>query len=189
LDYQGEHLANLTRKKSGWGLLTLLTTSDGKNEISEVVDNFTCLVGSLDAPLAFFVRLLSPESAEFANVEWFFREVVDTATQQFGYRRAEIGTDTSRKGFMNVEIFETLHYTSIVIADVTGLRPNCFIELGYALGRGHRVIVTAMSGTKLPFDQQAIPRFFWRPTTPAEDTLRDFLGFIVKYLNRPPLVM
>ncbi len=170
-------------------LLTLLATNGGQTDISEVVANFAMLVGSLDAPVAFYVRLLNPQTMEFADVEKFFREIVDSAVQKLGYRRAEMGTDASQHGFMNVEIFEMLHYASMVIVDVTGQRPNCFIELGYSLGRGNRVIVTAKSGTTLPFDQQAIPCFFWSPGKPAEDTLRDFQAFIDKHLNRPPLVL
>jgi hypothetical protein len=100
-----------------------------------------------------------------------------------------VATDASRHGFMNVEIFETLHYASMIIVDVTGQHPNCFIELGYGLGTGGRVIVTAKSGTTLPFDQQAIPCFFWSLGDSAENTRRDFQAFIDKHLNRPPLVL
>ena len=35
--------------------------------------------------------------------------------------------------FINVGIFENLHFSSVAVVDVTGERPNCFIELGYAL--------------------------------------------------------
>src|SRR5215471_6281739 len=48
------------------------------------------------------------QTLEFADVEKFFREVVDSAVQKLGCRRVEMGTDASRHGFMNVEIFETL---------------------------------------------------------------------------------
>jgi hypothetical protein len=170
-------------------LLTLLSTNGGKTAISELIENFSRLVGALDRPIAFYVRLLNPDVVDFVDVEKFFREVVDPAVKKLGYRRAEMGTDASRYGFINVEIFETLHYASIAIVDITGLRPNCFIELGYGLGRGNRVIVTAKSGTTLPFDQQAIPCFFWSPGDSVEDTLREFEAFTDKHLNRPPLVL
>jgi hypothetical protein len=170
-------------------LLTLLSTKGGQRGISELVETFSGLVAALDHPVAFYVRLLNQDLAEFADVEKFFREVVDPTVQKLGYRRAEMGTDASRQGFMNVDIFETLHYASVAIVDVTGLRPNCFIELGYGLGRGNRVIVTAKRGTALPFDQQAIPCFFWNPSNSAENTLREFEVFIDKHLNRPPLVL
>ena len=170
-------------------LLALIETRHGQTEVSDVVANFSRLVAAMDLPVAFYVRLLNREAAEFADVERFFRQVVDVAVQKRRYRRVEMGTDPSRHGFMNVEIFETLHYADVVIVDVTGQRPNCYIELGYSLGRANRVIVTAKSGTTLPFDQQAIPCFFWNPANHAEDTLRDFEAFVDKHFDRPPLVL
>ncbi len=66
---------------------------------------------------------------------------------------------------MNVAIFESLHFSSLAIVDVTGERPNCFIELGYgSWQRQNRVLVTAEEGTKLPFDQEMIPCHFWKPS-------------------------
>jgi hypothetical protein len=181
------HLAPGQEQKAG-ALLTLLSTNGGQTAISEIIGNFCALVAALDRPIAFYVRLLNPDMVEFAEVEKFFRDVVDPAVKKLDYRRVEMGTDASRHGFMNVEIFETLHYASMTIVDITGLRSNCFIELGYGLGRGNRVIVTAKRGTTLPFDQQAIPCFFWSPENPT-DTLREFEAFIDKHLNRPPLVL
>ena len=71
-------------------------------------------------------------------------------------RRIEMGADRNEFAFMNVAIFESLHFSSVAIVDVTGERPNCFIELGYAL-RGNRVLVSAEEGTNLPFDQYFRP--------------------------------
>ena len=169
-------------------LFALLATKGGKVEVTEVVTNVERLVTSLDLPIAFYVRQLNPGLTDFGEVEKFFRDVVDPTVAGLGYRRVEMGTDASRHGFMNVEIFETLHYADMVVVDVTGQRPNCFIELGYALGRGARVIVTAKQGAPLPFDQQAIPCFFWSLGTPATELERGFAAFIGKNLNRPTLV-
>lgn len=124
-------------------LLTLLSTNGGQTDISEIIRNFSGLVAALDRPIAFYARLLNPDIVDFADVEKFFRQVVDPAVKKRGYRRAEMGTDASRYGFINVEISETLHYASLAIVDISGLRPNYFIELGYGLGPGNRVIVTA----------------------------------------------
>ena len=146
--------------------------------------NYICF----DRPIAFYVRLLNTNVPDFPDVERFFREVVDRTVSGLGYRRVEMGTDATQHGFMNVEIFDTLHHASLVVVDVTSQRLNCFIELGYALGRGARVIVTAKQGTLLPFDQQAIPCFFWTPGTSTSELERDFAVFIGKNLNRPPLV-
>lgn len=128
------------------------------------------------------------EREDFPNVERFFRETVDPTVQKMGYRRLEMGTDRTEHGFINVEIFERLHYSEVAIVDVTGERPNCFVELGYALGHGVPVIVTAKEGTTLPFDQQAIPCHFWKIETDAATNRKLLLEFIEKSIGRPPLV-
>ena len=89
---------------------------------------------------------------------------------------------------MNVAIFESLHFSSVVIVDVTGERPNCFIELGYALRNTNRVLVTAEEGTNLPFDQQAIPCHFWKAGDPASERQKAFSEFWKKNIDRPPVV-
>jgi hypothetical protein len=53
-------------------------------------------------------------------------------------RRVEMGTDKNEYAFMNVAILESVHFSTVAIVDVTGERPNCFIELGYALRGGPR---------------------------------------------------
>ena len=105
-----------------------------------------------------------------------------------GLTRVEIGTDKSEHAFMNVAIFESLHFSSMAIVDVTGERPNCFIELGYALGTQNRVLVTAEEGTKLPFDQEMIPCHFWKPAAPVADRKKALIEFWEKYIDRPPIV-
>lgn len=146
------------------------------------------LLKELALPKAFYVRLLNQDNELFQSVEAFFRNVVDPVISSLGFQRIEMGTNRSEHGFVNVGIFENLHFASAVIVDVTAERPNCFIELGYALGRQHRVIVTARRDTPLPFDQQAIPCHFWREGD--DDTIRRaaLLEFWCKNVDRPPLI-
>ncbi len=99
-----------------------------------------------------------------------------------------MGTDKSEHAFINVGIFERLHFSALAVVDVTGERPNCFIELGYALGRVNRVLVTAEEGTELPFDQQAIPCHFWKSTDPVLDKQKALATFWETNINRPPIV-
>jgi hypothetical protein len=169
-------------------LLTLLSSKSGATDVTEIMANLAKLVSAIKRPIAFYVRILNPRLPDYSDVEKFFRNVVDPITDAFCYEKVEMGTSAPEHPFMDVEIFETLHYSDMVVADVTGQRPNCFIELGYALGRGRRVIITAKEGTALPFDQQAIPCFFWNPATEIAEVQRTFKAFIEKNLNRPRVV-
>lgn len=167
--------------------LAQLTTRLGAAPATVISERIVALLRDLELPRAFYVRLLNPAHPRFPAVEAFFRRVVDPVTRNAGFQRVEVGTDRAEHAFMNVEIFQNLHHASLAIVDITGSRPNCFIELGYALGRATRVLVTAEAGTDLPFDQQAIPCFFWSDTD--GDTVRQtqLVEFWTKYVDRPPL--
>jgi hypothetical protein len=172
----------------GAALLVATTTGDGTVAQSQVVNSLMQLLAAIDRPNAFYVRLLNDQVEEFPAVERFFREVVDPVVEKISYRRLEMGTEPIEHGFVNIEIFERLHYSELVIVDITGLRPNCFIELGYALRCGIPVIVTAKEGTALPFDQSAIPCHFWNLEAATETNVRTLLEFIEKNIGRPPLI-
>jgi hypothetical protein len=58
-------------------------------------------------------------------------------------------------------ILDGIRRAAFVIADVSEPRPNIFYEIGFAQGLGKPVILTAKSGTELPFDMTDIPVLFW----------------------------
>jgi hypothetical protein len=165
-----------------------LATRKGAEPATEVARRIVGLLGMLAAPTAFYVRLLNRKHETFPRVEKFFREVVDLVVTDAGLQRVEMGTDETDHGFINVGIFENLHFASVAIVDLTGSRLNCFVELGYALGRATRVIVTAEDGTQLPFDIDAIPCHFWNPSLKAEAQQEELRVFWKKNIDRPPLV-
>jgi len=167
---------------------SLLSLKHVLPDIDEFNGRFFDFLSHLPRPRAFFVRPLNRKLPNFDAVESFFRNVVDPVVINSGYERFEMGIDTSREAFLNVEIFQTLHYSSLVIADLTELRPNCFLELGYAYGLGKKVIVTAQEDTKLPFDSASIPCHFWSPCSEDSQRKSDFEEFMKNNINRRPLV-
>lgn len=165
-----------------------LATRGGAAPVADVVDRTAQLLRDTELPRAFFVRLLNDKHSLFPAVEAFFRNVVDPVVDAADLRRVEMGTDASEHAFVNSGIFESLHQAALAVVDVTGERPNCFIELGYALGRGMRVLVTAQEGTNLPFDQAAIPTHFWSDTDDDATRRQKFSLYWEKNINRPPVV-
>jgi hypothetical protein len=138
-------------------------------------------------PQVFYVRLLNMENPCFNDVEWFFRQCVDEVAYGRDLHIVEMGTSLMRRGFIDVEIIDQLSKSSIIIADLTGVRPNCLFELGYSFGRSKRVILTAKKGTRLPFDTQTIPCYFWNPKHDKERTRDGFNQFWDTYIDRDHL--
>jgi hypothetical protein len=169
-------------------VLAGIATRGGTVPANEIADRAIALLSKIARPNAFYVRLLNAKHPKFKSVESFFRNVVDPVVEEAEMSRVEIGTDKSDHAFMNVAIFESLHFASLAIVDVTGERPNCFIELGYALGNANRVLVTAEEETKLPFDQEMIPCHFWNASSPFSDRKKALVEFWKKNINRPPIV-
>jgi hypothetical protein len=89
---------------------------------------------------------------------------------------------------MNVEIFEGLHRAAVAVVDLTEVRPNCMMELGYALGRRRRVVMSALTGTRLPFDQDKLPTLFWSESGSVDQRREEFRDWFRSHLDLPPLI-
>lgn len=68
------------------------------------------------------------------------------------------------------------------------MRPNCFIELGYALGRNISTMLTAKKGTEHPFDVSVFSGHHWIPDGIASDRQREFQKHWNAIKNRAPLI-
>jgi hypothetical protein len=86
------------------------------------------------------------------------------------------------------EIFAKLHRSRVVLADITGMRPNCFVELGYALGRGLPTMLMAKEGGEHPFDIYTLSGLRWKTTGSLDERRRLFREHWEAIRNRPPLV-
>lgn len=156
------------------------------DRVSALID----LLESLERPKAFAVRLLNPEHEDYASVQDFFDVVAKPVLEdQLGYRLTVIdGRQTFEHPRIDQEIFAKLHRSSLVLADITGARPNCFLELGYALGRGLPTMVTAREGANLPFDITTFAGHHWKTSGTADERRQAFREHWNAIRNRPTLV-
>lgn len=169
-------------------LFLSIKTENGKNSVERVTKGILRLIENITPPIAFYVRMLAKDETDYNDVENYFRKVVDPIILKKGYSIKEMGTQVSSSPWINVEIFESLHKASVVVADLTGLRLNCLIELGYALGHSTKVILTAKKGTKLPLDTAMYECLFWDPMDKNEVKISSFQYYLERNLNRPPII-
>jgi hypothetical protein len=144
----------------------------------------------LEPPTAFAVRLLNPTLPEFAAVQEFFEAVVKPVIEtEYGYRLVVVdGKQAVEEARIDQDIFTKLRRGSLVIADLTASRPNCFLELGYALGRSARTVVTARDGTSPPFDVSTYAAHMWKNSGDLIDRRREFSEHLISVRDRPPIV-
>jgi hypothetical protein len=148
------------------------------------------LLEALEPPHAFVVRLLNPDHAAFADVEAFFTEIVQPVVEsELGYKMLVVdGAQPFEKARMDQEIFEKLHRSSIVFADFTGARPNCFIELGYSLGRAIPLMLTVKEGEPHPFDVASLAALHWKTTGTVDERKEAFRKHWRAIKDRPAIV-
>ena len=148
------------------------------------------LLDDLDAPHAFVVRLMDDRHDSYSAVEELFSKVISPVVEEeYGYRIAVVdGSQPYDSPTIQQDIFEKLHHSQLALVDLTGVRPNCLIELGYALGRGLPTMLLAQKGEKAPFDIQGVPIYYWKPSVSVKKRQEAFRSYWKANIRRPPLV-
>ncbi len=183
-----ERFVRLSDPDAAGDLLARLTTHQGTVDGMDIAQSIVTLIHALESPTAFYVRLLNNMVPEFHAVERFFRNVLDPVVKNFGYKAVEMGREASTYAWMNEAIFDSLHYSSVVVVDLTALRNNCFMEFGYALGHGNRILLTAQKGTHLPFDSFALDCHYWEDSLDDGQRVTQLEEYWRRTIDRPPLV-
>jgi hypothetical protein len=158
--------------------------------VAERVSDLLALLEALASPKAFAVRLLDPDHADFAAIEGHFTNVVKPIVEgELGFELCVVdGRQPIDHARIDEEIFAKLHRSSVVVADITGLRPNCFLELGYALGRSLPIMLMAKKGSEHPFDIYTFSGLHWNAADTLDERKRQFRAHWAAIRNRPPLV-
>ena len=99
---------------------------------------------------------------------------------------------------LHSEIISFIEESELLIADLTQERPNCYLEVGYAMGAGRftNLILTAREdhnadspnyvpgGPKIHFDLVGYDILYWSPSR-----LRDFRQELEKRIRRRQLIL
>jgi hypothetical protein len=161
-----------------------------RTPVPEQAKGIVELLETLERPSAFVVRLLNPNHEEHADVESYFDDVVrPIIEEELGYRMVVVdGRQKFEYARIDQEIFAKLHRSRVVLADITGMRPNCFLELGYAFGRGLPTMLMAKEGSTHPFDVQTFAGLHWKTSGTIDERRRAFREHWAAIQTRPPLV-
>lgn len=99
-----------------------------------------------EKPLVFVVMKFGD-----ANLDSAYELAMKPVAQASGYDVVRVDALTGSESVTD-QILAYIQRSSIVIADLTDERPNCYFEAGYALALGKEVILTIRKGSRIHFD-------------------------------------
>jgi len=111
-----------------------------------------------------------------ADLERVYERAIVPAIRDCGLAPRRVDRH-NQGGLLHSEIVAFLEESEIVVADLTNERPNCYLEVGYALGaqRSARLVLSAREdhrpdspnyrpdGPKVHFDLSGYDILFWHP--------------------------
>src|ERR1700744_4521649 len=108
----------------------------------------------LQSPKCCFVvsQIGSEDSPERIHADWFLEAIVEPAFEKLHEFKVERADKLSHPGLIDAQVIHKLLTAEIVIADLTGLNPNVFYEIGIRHMAQKPIIHMHEAGQSIPFD-------------------------------------
>jgi len=80
-----------------------------------------------------------------------YEGVIKPLSQEFGFRVIRID-EIQDSGKINDQILENIAKSRLIVSDLSGGRPNCYYETGFAHALGKDIVLTIHKGSDIHFD-------------------------------------
>jgi len=136
----------------------------------------------------FLIGPLGDEGSEIRAHSDLLMEVVTPTLEMYDYSVVRADRIVAASGIITTDIVQLLHNAELVIADLTGLNPNVFYELGVRHAIGKPFIQMIRRDEPIPFDIASVRTVMFDLSTPktvlaANKTLRSFIEAIDQDLD------
>jgi nucleoside 2-deoxyribosyltransferase len=108
-----------------------------------------------------------------------YEGVIEPVIREFGLEPIRVDKLLD-SGKINDQIIENIATSKYILADLTGERPNCYYEAGYAHALGKDVILTIMKNEKIHFDLSGNRFIQWATEADLRSNLRERFKFLTE---------
>lgn len=130
-------------------------------------------------------RLMLPPKRQIFVIMKFDDPYLDSAYkgairpigEEFGYNVLRID-HVEDSGMITAQIVESIAESEVVLADLTGARPNCYYETGVAYATGRELILCIKEGEEIHFDLSVNRFIVWKTEQDLREQLRQRLNAV-----------
>jgi hypothetical protein len=83
------------------------------------------------------------------------------------------------------QVLDAIRSSGLIIGDLTGERPNCYLEIGYALARRKQIIFTVYGDDMVHFDVAGHRFLKWETEQQLRNGLTEWLNAIESHAASP----
>jgi hypothetical protein len=117
--------------------------------------------------LAFVIMKFGDEILDSA-----YEGVIKPVFSEFGYTCFRVD-EIQNSGLISDQILESIRKSEVVLSDLSGERPNCYYESGYAHALGKEIILSIKNGEKVHFDLSGHRFLMWKTEADFRRQLRE----------------
>jgi len=111
------------------------------------------------------------------NLDSAYDGVIKPLAKEFGYGIIRVD-EIQDSGRITDQIIESISASKIIIADLSGERPNCYYEAGFAHALGKEIIFTVHKNDRIHFDLAGYRFIKWKTEANLRNELRKRLESI-----------
>lgn len=132
----------------------------------------------LDAKKQVFV-IMKFEDKELDST---YKLVIRPLIENFNYKVIRVD-EFENSGKINDQILKCISESEIILSDLTGERPNCYFEAGFALALNKEIIFTIKEGSKIHFDVKPYRFIIWKNNDDLKEKLMSRFQSIKEPVN------
>ncbi len=109
-----------------------------------------------------------------------YHDIIKPIIKNVGYQPKRID-EVENSGNITEQLLQEIAQSEIILCELTGERPNCYYETGFAHALGRQLILAIRKGDKIHFDLASHRFIEWKTRDELRSLLKKRLDSIIKH--------